>query len=96
MKQFRFSLVLAALTIALTLGACRSRTQPTPEPVPPPPPQQTAPVVVEPPTDFVAQTPDEDAVFSAYEKEVQAMGENLGEIRRGGAPGSGGNGGDDY
>lgn len=33
----------------------------------------------------------EDAVFSAYEKEVQAMGENLGEIRRGGDSSS-----DDY
>jgi peptidoglycan-associated lipoprotein len=81
MKQFRFSLVLAALTIALTLGACRSRTQPTPEPVPPPPPQQTAPVVVEPPTDFVPERPADDAVFSADIMELNRVAQARGWIR---------------
>ncbi|MFN2239089.1 MAG: peptidoglycan-associated lipoprotein Pal, partial [Thermoanaerobaculia bacterium] len=82
MKQFRFSLVLAALIIAFTLGACRSRTQPTPEPVPPPPPPvQTAPVVVEPPTDFVPETPAEDAVFSADIQELNRVAQARGWIR---------------
>jgi stage V sporulation protein G len=38
----------------------------------------------------------EDAVFAAYEAEVQAMGANIGEIRRGTGGGGGGGGSDDY
>jgi stage V sporulation protein G len=38
----------------------------------------------------------EDAVFGAYEKEVQAMGQNLGELRRDTSASDNTGGGDDY
>lgn len=62
----RLFVIVAILTLALALGACRSTTKDVkaPEP-PPPPPQETeapAPATVEQPTDFVQEEPASEAL----------------------------------
>ena len=80
MKLYRLVIILAALGVTLSLGACRSKTQPAPAPVPTPAPVE-APVVVEPPRDFVPQQPTEDPIFSADIQELNRVARERGWIR---------------